>query len=242
MLIKTKAIVLHSIPYNDNTNVVHLYTEEYGRMSYLASNLKNRNSGMRKAFFQPLSLIEIEADHRGSRQLQRINDVHCLYPFSGIPFDRTKNAISLFLAEVLYHSIRDTEKNPVLFDFIFQSVQMLDLCEKGLANFHLVFLIKLTRYIGFYPNIEGQHDGWYFDLQGGVFVPYCPYHNAWLNPSDAQRFARMLRINYDNMAAFKFEHNERVEILRQMLNYYRMHLSDFPTIKSLEILQEVFSD
>ena len=197
---------------------------------------------MKRAFFQPLSLIEIEADLKGSRQLQRIKEVRCLYPFAGIPYDQIKNSLSFFVAEVLYRSLRDTEKNTTLFDFLMQSIQMLDLCEKGIANFHIVFLIKLTRYIGFYPNLEGQRPGWYFDLSGGVFVPVCPIHNAWLNPSDAERFARLMQINYENMSAFHFEHNQRIEIIRQMLNYYRIHLTDFPPIKSLEVLQEVFSD
>jgi DNA repair protein RecO (recombination protein O) len=242
MLIKTKAIVLHCLPYSDNANVVHLYTEEFGRLSYMAHLSKSRQSSLKRAFFQPLSLVEIQADHRGSRQLQLIKDVRCLHPFIGIPFDVEKNTISLFLAEVLYRSLRDTEKNPALFEFLNQSIQLLDLCEKGLANFHLVFLIKLTRYIGFYPNLEGRQPGWYFDLSGGVFVPSCPTHNAWLNPTEAALFARLMQINFENMGVFKFEHHQRVEILRQMLNYYRMHLTEFPTIKSLEVLEEVFAD
>ena len=241
MLIKTRALVLHCLPYNDNTNIVHLYTEEHGRSSYLVSNSKSRKSMLKRAYFLPLSLIEIEADHKGSRQMQRIKNVQCLYAFSGIPFDQTKNSISFFIAEVLYRSLRDTDKNNSLFEYLLQSVQLLDLCDKGLANFHLVFLIKLTRYLGFYPNLEGRAPGWYFDLAGGVFVATCPIHNAWLNSSDAERFARLMQINFENMSAFSFDHNQRLELLRQMLNYYRMHLTDFPAIKSLDVLQEIFS-
>lgn len=242
MLIKTKAIVLHCIPHNDSTSIVHLYTEDYGRVSYLASISNKRKTGLKRAFFQPLSLTEIEADHKGSRQLQRIKEIGCLYPFSEIPVNQAKSTICLFLAEVLYRSLRETEKNPALFEFISKSVQLLDLYKNGLANFHIVFLIKLTRYLGFYPNLESQHDDWYFDLQSGVFVPKCPYHNAWLNPSNAQRFAMLMRINYENMGHFRFSHNERTEILSQILKYYRLHLAEFPEIKSLEILQEVFAD
>jgi len=241
MLIKTNAIVLYCLPYSDSAHIVHMYTEDFGRMTYMVHLSNNRQSVMKRAFFQPLSLLEIQADHKGSRQLQHIKEVRCLHPFMGIPFDIGKSTIALFLAEILYRSLRDTEKNPILFNYLLQSVQLLDLCDKGLANFHLVFLIKLTRYIGFYPNLEGQQPGWFFDLSGGVFVPTCPSHNAWLNPTEATLFARLMQINFDNMAAYKFGHHQRVELLRQMLNYYRMHLTEFPAIKSLEVLEEVFA-
>jgi DNA repair protein RecO (recombination protein O) len=240
MLIQVKAIVLHCQPYNDTTIIVHLYTEDFGRMSYLATKSRSRKSSLRSAFFQPLSLVEIEADHHGNRSLQRIKEIRSICPFTGIPLEPEKNAIALFLAEVLYRSLRETEKNPALFDYLLQSVQLLDLCEKGLGNFHLVFLIKLTRYLGFYPNVEGHHSNWYFDLHGGCFVPTKPVHNAWLTPAQATDFVQLMRMSFDNLSAFRFNHHERGEILSQMLNYYRMHLTEFPTIKSLAVLQEVF--
>jgi DNA repair protein RecO (recombination protein O) len=241
MLLKIKALVLHCQSYSDTMDIVHLYTEEFGRMTYLAGKSRSRKSSLKKAFFQPLSLVEIEAEHHGSRNLQRIKEIRSLCPLGGILSDPTKNAMALFLAEVLYRSLRESEKDPILFDYLNQSIQLLDLCQDGLANFHLVFLIKLTRYLGFYPNIEGARDGWYFDLHGGSFVAGRPVHNAWLTPEQSQRFVLLMRINFENLAAFKFNHHERVELLRQILNYYRMHLTEFPSIKSLDVLQELFA-
>jgi len=241
MLVKTQAIVLHCMPYTDSTYIVHVYTREMGRASYLVRLAVGKQAGLRKALFQPLTLLEIQADHKGSRQLQRIKEAHCVYPFGQLPFDVSKSVIALFLAEVLIRALRDSENNPALFEFLTHSIQLLDLCEKGLANFHLVFLIKLTRYLGFYPNLESQQKGWYFDLYGGDFVPIRPLHNAWLDPTDAMLFARLMQITYENMGAFSFNHAERVGILHQTLNYYRMHLTDFPVIKSLEVLETVFA-
>lgn len=241
MLIKVRAVVLHCQPYNDTTQIVHLYTEDYGRVSYLASKATGKRSSLKNAFFQPLSLVEIEAEHRASRSLQRIKDIRSLYAFTGLVTNPFKSTIALFLAEVLYRSLRESERNPVLFDYLYRSVQFLDLCEEGLANFHLVFLIKLTRYLGFYPNVEGQRPGWYFDLHGGCFVAVRPPHNAWLTPSQAEEFVKLMRISFENLPAFRFDHRERVEILNQMMNYYRMHLTEFPTIRSLAVLQEVFA-
>lgn len=240
MLVASNAIVLHCLPYSDSTHIVHLYTEDFGRMSYMVRLSKGKQSGLKRALFQPLSILSIQADHKGSRQLQRLKDATTTYPFSSVPFDVIKSSIALFLAEVLYRSLRDTERNPDLFEFMSRSIQWLDLGDKGLANFHLVFLIKLTRYLGFYPNLENRREGWFFDLQGGVFVPNCPPHTAWLGPADALAFSRLMRINYDNMDTFGFEHGQRVRILRLMLDYYRLHLIEFPQIKSLDVLVDLF--
>jgi len=88
--------------------------------------------------------------------------------------------------------------------------------------------------------MEGQRPHWFFDLHDGAYVSTRPLHNAWLTPDQADEFSLLMRMNFDNMQAFKFERHQRVEILRQMLNYYRMHLTDFPSIKSLGVLQELF--
>lgn len=240
MLLKIKAIVLHCQAYNDTTNIVHVYTEEFGRMSYLAGKSTRRKSSLRAALFQPLSLVELEAEHHANRNLQRIKEIRSLLPLQDILMQPIKNAVALFLAEVLYRSLRETERNTVLFQYLQQSIQLLDLCKSGLANFHMVFLLKLTRFLGFYPNIEEQKAGWYFDLQGGSFVPSRPFHNAWLTPEQAQGLVQLMRINFENLGAFKFNHKERVELLRQVLNYYRLHLTEFPSIKSLEVMQELF--
>lgn len=232
---------MHCLAYNDSTNIVHLYTEEFGRASFLVSNSQSKKSKLKRAYFIPLSIIEIESEFKGSRQLQRIKEVRSLYPFMHLPFDNSKSAVAMFLSEVLYRALRDNESNKALFEYLFNSVQLLDLCEKGLANFHLVFLIKLSRYMGFYPNLEGGKPGWYFDLSGGVFVQERPLHNAWLSPKDSEGFARLMQISFDNMHFYMFDHNQRVELLRQILNYYRIHLTDFPAIKSLDVFQDLFS-
>ncbi|MDD2617551.1 MAG: DNA repair protein RecO [Bacteroidales bacterium] len=239
MLVRSQALVLHQIPYSDAFSVVHLYTREFGRQAYLLTR-NHKNSRLRQSLFQPLSLIEYEADHKGSRELQRIKEARCLYAFTGIPMDPVKNAIALFLSEVLYRALEESDSNEALFEYLVQSVQILDLCKQGTANFHLVFLIKLTRYLGFYPNLDENAPGKHFDLQAGTFCALRPFHNAWLSPEDAQGFAVLLRINYENMPAFRYDRHQRQRILRQTLDYYRLHLSEFPRIKSLDVLQELF--
>lgn len=240
MLVKSKAVVLHCLPYGDSTHIVHLYSEEFGRIGYMVRLVSGKRQGIRRSALQPLTVVEIVADHKPNRQLQQLKEVRMLSSQGSGSFDVRKTTISLFLAEVLYRSIRETERNPALFEYLERSIELLEVCDRGIANFHLVFLIKLTRFLGFYPNLEGLQPGWYFDLSGGEFVPVRPLHNAWLSPEASRLFAGLMRINFENMGAFAFQHTERTDLLRHMLDYYRLHLTEFPTIKSLEVLQEVF--
>lgn len=241
MLIKSQAIVLHKVRYSDKDSIVYLYSADFGRIAYLMANQKKKGL-LSPSLFQSLSLIEYEAEHKESRSLQRIKEARCLYVLNGILQQPVKNAISLFLAEVLYRILHESERDIELFDFLRQSIEILDLCEKGTANFHLVFLIKLTRLLGFYPNLEEGRPNDYFDLQAGRFCSSMPSHNAWLKPTDALAFTKLLRMDFHNLGVFRFERKERMDILRQMLDYYRIHLGEFPDIKSLEILHELFED
>lgn len=240
MLIQIRAIVLYCQPYNDTTDIVATYTESFGRVSYLVGKKRSKKSTLRSAFFQPLTLVELHVEHTVNRNLQRIKDVRTFCPFTEILVDPIKSSMALFIAEVLYRTLRESEKNSPLFDFLCQSIQLLDASNQGVANFHLVFLLKLTRYLGFYPNVEGASEGWHFDLHDGCFVPKRPFHQAWLSPEESVAFTRIMRMSFENMHAFKFNHVERGQLLKQIIQYYRIHLPDFPTIKSLEVLQEMY--
>jgi DNA repair protein RecO (recombination protein O) len=117
---------------------------------------------------------------------------------------------------------------------------MLELTENHYANFHLAFLIRLSVFTGFYPDDSDYRKGMFFDLQNGVFVHSKPFHIHFLNPDDSEVFYNLLRMTYENMAAFAFSRHERQAVLLRILEYYRIHLNPLPEIKSLEILHEVF--
>lgn len=238
MLIESEAIVLHKIKYNDKDLIVHVFSREFGRMSYMAAKKKRGN--LSPAFFEPLSLISYQADHKGSRELQRLKECHHFYAFNSIPLDPVKNSIAMFLSEVLYRILQEAEANESLFRFMSESVKILDLIEEGKANFHLAFLVQLCRYLGITPNVEDAQPDWFFDMQAGCFVPYPPNHAAWMSFSESADFIRMQEMNFDSLKDFQFSRLQRRKLLDTMLDYYRLHLNDFPDIKSLDIMQELF--
>ncbi|MDR2918929.1 MAG: DNA repair protein RecO [Tannerella sp.] len=240
MLYTTRGIILHTMPYNDKYVIVHAYTEISGRMSYLVARARSRKSKVSHALFMPLSVLEMEVDHSHNRDLQRIKETRISFPLNNIAFHPVKNVIALFTSEVIYRSVRTKEADPKLFGFLHDSIRWLDISEEGVANFHLVFLIHLVRYFGVFPNVDNYHPGYFFDLLNGVFASLPPEHKHYLDETESVIFSRLLRMNYENMAVYSFSRQERTNIIRRVLEYYRLHLSDFPEIKSLSVMQHLF--
>lgn len=240
MLTKTQAIVLHSLKYGETRLIVDMFTRSQGRQSFIVSIPKSVKGKIKKQLFQPLTLLEIESDLRPKLQLQKLSDVRLASPFSSIPFDSNKLSISLFIAEFLYYALRSEQHNEPLFDYIVNSIQWLDAQTDRFANFHLVFLMRLSRFLGFYPNLDHYQTGDYFDLRESVFLSTPPVHRDFLHPQEAEKIQLMMRMDFPTMHLFRMSHQERNRLLEVSLIYYRLHLPDFPELKSVSVLQELY--
>ena len=240
MLTKTQAIVLHAIKYGETRLIVDMFTKVFGRQAFIVSIPKTPKGKVKKQFFQPLTILEIETDIRPRQQLQKLHDVRLAAPFASIPFEPDKLAISLFVAEFLYYALRSEQRNELLYDYLEYSIVWLDGQQERFANFHLVFLLRLTRFLGFYPNLDDYKDGDYFDLRESVFMPVPPVHRDFLHPEEAQKVQLMMRMDFPTMHLFRMSHQERNRLLEVSLKYYRLHLPDFPEMKSIEVLQALY--
>ncbi len=240
MMTKTQAIVLHSLKYGETRLIVDMFTRGFGRQSFIVSIPKTPKGKIKKQFFQPLTLLDIETDIRPRLQLQKLHDVRLMSPFASIPYDPDKLAISLFVAEFLYYALRSEQRNELLYDYLENSIMWLDGQQVRFANFHLVFLLRLTRFLGFYPNLDAYKDGDYFDLRESVFMSNPPVHRDFLHPEEAQKVQLMMRMDYPTMHLFRMSHQERNRLLEVSLKYYRLHLPDFPEMKSIEVLRALY--
>jgi DNA repair protein RecO (recombination protein O) len=240
MLHKTKAIVLYNVNYSDIYTIVHVFTESFGPVSYLTAKTKGKTTRVPRSLFHPLSVVELEVEHQNLREIQRLKEARLSFPLPSIQSNPVKSTICIFLAELIGKVASDRQSDQRLFDFVLQSIRILEVMEKDYANFHLVFMVGLSRFLGFYPDSGGYRPGMYFDLQNGVFVAYKPASVQFLNPDESRVFFNLLRMNYENMALFAFSRHERKDIIYRILEYYRIHLNRLPEIKSLEILHEVF--
>jgi DNA repair protein RecO (recombination protein O) len=131
--------------------------------------------------------------------------------------------------------------NQSLFQYLCYSLQWLDRSQKGLANFHLVFMIRLTRFLGFWPNIKGYTQGMVFDMRDGTMDNILPSHGQYLNAEESAFLPLLLRMDYASMHLFRFNRQQRSRVLNVLVDYYRMHIPEFPEMKSLDVLRTVFS-
>lgn len=243
MLHKIKGVVLHALKYNDNALIVDMYTQEGGRASFWVPVARSRKSTLKSVVFQPLSLVEVEAEVRANVSLHRVKEVKLLHPFQSIPYDPYKSAIALFVAEFLYRAVREEGENRPLFDYLQYAVHWLDTCQKGSANFHLVFLLRLSRFLGFYPNLDDYRRGCLFDLQNACFTTSLTVPPDYLlTATETEQLRQLMRMNYHNMHLFAMSRNERVRLLQLIDRYYRLHLPDFPKLKSQEVLTALFDE
>ena len=237
---KIEAIVLHSVKYGEQKIFVDMFTRQYGRLSFVVPLPRSAHGKLKKQYFQPLTLLNIEADIRPQQQLQRISEASLLSPLPSLLSDASKLAIGLFVCEFLYYALRDEQQNEPLFDYVRNSIEWLDGREHDFANFHLVFLMHLSRFLGFYPNLENYSEGDSFDMRSAEFCTLAPVHRDFLMPQEAARIRLLMRMDFYSMHLFKLGRADRNRILELLIQYYRLHIPQFPELRSLPVLQELF--
>lgn len=240
MMTKTQAIVLHSFKYGETRMIIDMFTRSNGHLSFAVQLPKTSKGKLKKQLFQPLTLLNIETDVRLRLQLQKLRNVSLLTPLPSLQTHPSKLSITLFLAEFLYHALKGEQQNESLFDYVVSSLQWLDSANGHIANFHLVFLMRMARFLGFYPNLDGYQPGCYFDLRASMFCQEPPVHRDVLLPDEAEKVQLMMRMDYATMHLFLLSHHDRNRLLDIALSYYRIHLPAFSELHSLGVLQEMW--
>lgn len=241
MLERSLGIVLHQLRYNDESVIVNIYTQLHGNVGFLVKMPKQKRSNVKTQLLRPLNVLELDFDFRPNQTLQRIRDLKLHISYESLPYDHIKGTVSLFLSEFLYYALKHELENHTLFQYLCNSLQWFDRSEKGLANFHLVFLMRLTRFLGFWPNVQDYVQGMVFDLRDATMVSVFPVHGQYLDSKESAFLPRLLRMDYATMHLFRFNRQQRARVLDALVDYYRMHIPEFPELKSLDVLRTVFS-
>ena len=238
MLVSTKAIVLSKFKYRENDLIVKCYTQNDGVVSYLLRGvLKNRKGHVKAAYFQPLSQLHLETDVKNNRSLQFIKEVRVAYVYSSLHTQVQKGAVAMFLSEVLTESLKEEEPNDTVFQFLQASLQWLD-AHEYFSNFHLLFLLKLTKHLGFYPDIEGMECG-AFNLVSGRFEMESNELHI-ISGESLAILKRLLLVKFDDLPNIKLNSEQRKGFLEMMLQYYQLQLGHFKRPKSLDVFIQVF--
>lgn len=234
-----RALVLRTVKYGESKLIVDVFSRSGGRMSFVASVPKSGRGKFRKQFFQPLCMIDCVCDVRPKAGLHKLCEVSMHSFYSSLPYDERKLSVGLFVAEFLCHALRGEQRNENLFDYIADSLLWLDGSGGGFVNFHLVFMLRISRFLGFYPNTDDYAEGDFFDLRSACFCRTEPFHRDFLPPGEARSIRLMMRISYATMRLLRLSRAERNRMVDVVLRYYSLHIPDFPEMKSLAVLREM---
>lgn len=241
MLHKTRGIVFKVTSYLETSVIVQVFTEKFGLQSYLINGVKKPKAKIRLNMLQPLHLVELVVYHKPNGGVQRVSELRNVPVFQTIPYNVLKSSLVLFLNEVLYKSVKQHFEDEPLFDFLFNSIQLLDRTEKGLANFHLSFLLQLSRYIGFYPDRTHEEGSLYFDLINGCFTNTLPDHALIIREASLKYFKDLLHTKFAGLGEVHVSVQDRRLLLEDILKYYELHIENFSNVKSHHVLEMVLS-
>jgi len=240
MIEKTLGIVLKQIKFGETSIIAHLYTRRWGRIGILVPGARRSSKNRKAHLFQPLTILELEVYFKANRDLQKIKEVKNHSPFMHLTGDPVKSSVALFLAEILNKTLREEESNEELFDFLDSHIQFLDITDQGIANFHLYFLLRLSRHLGFNPGVPPAKSGLWFDLSIGSFTTIPPLHDAFLTPELTALLIRFLSVQASDLASIIVDRDKRMELLDGILRYYYLHLEGLGEIRSHQVLHALF--
>jgi len=241
MLHKTSGIILHTTRYAETSIIAKIYTRHFGLQSYMINGVRNKKSGNKAQLFQPLALVDIVISGTEKNKLKRINEIAVNYHYSDLHLNIIKSAVGIFINEILYKSLKEEHADEDLFEFIFHSLQILDLKQEDYSNFHISFLLQLTKYLGFFPQGEYSDVYSYFDLQEGKYTFHLPKHPYFITAELSQKLYLFLTLTYEDAGLIKMSSTQRNALLQALLVFYRLHVSNFGEIKSLDVLKEIFN-
>jgi DNA repair protein RecO (recombination protein O) len=239
MLHKTRGIVFKVTDYGESSVIAQVYTEKFGLQSYIVNGAKKPKAKIHRNMLQPLHLLDMVVYHKNNGSVQRIAELKNVPLLQSIPYDVIKSSIVMFLNEVLYKSIKQQQGDEQLFSFIFHAVELLDHQIASPANFHLIFLLRLSRYLGFYPDNYKPEGADFFDMKNGVFAKYKPESWQYLSPPHTQNFYMLMQQGFEGMENINLKNDERRYLLSKLLEFYALHVEGFGNIRSHEVLEDV---
>jgi DNA repair protein RecO (recombination protein O) len=237
----TRGIVLHHFKYSESSIIAKIYTESFGIQSYIVRGVRKKGARIKAGLFQPLSLVELVVYYKEKNNIQNLKEIKSALPFTSIPFDINKSTIALFINEILYKCLKEEEANQATFKFLFDAIKFLDKETQRYSDFHLLFMIKLTKYLGFFPKQNYSSENTIFDLSEGIFVKTTPQHMHFIDNPLSKTMDSFLSIGFKDLQNTRIQIQNRRILLDKFIDYYRLHIEGFDNLKSYPVLKTVFS-
>jgi DNA repair protein RecO (recombination protein O) len=225
MLHKTKGIVISFVKYKETSIIVKIYTEAFGIQTYIENGVRSAKGKNKIALFQPLTLLDLVVYHDTKKEIHRISEIKCLYPYHTITVDIKKSSLAIFINEVLNNSLKEHSENTPLFNFLEDSLKYLDQNEEQIENFHLYFLINYCFYLGFGPESEDD------------VVNQLNEHAIPVNSEEKKLIKELIQQDFGT--SLQISKALRIKILELILQYYKIHVEGFGNLRSMGVLKEV---
>jgi DNA repair protein RecO (recombination protein O) len=242
---KTKGIVLRTVKYGETSVIVSIFTELFGVQSYLVNGVRtSTKKGTGKAsLFQPTAILDMVVYHSELKQLQRIKEFKWGYLYKHILSDVRKNAVALFMVELLTKCLKQPEANPELFDFAEDVFIHLDESSDAVtANLPLFFALHVPVFFGLRLSDNYSIKNHWLDLQEGSFVDAQPMHPHFLEDKQAAVTSQLLKVMQpEELGDIKLNHDFRRQLLFAYETYYALHIQDFGTMRTLPVLREILA-
>ena len=242
MLKKTRGIVLKNTKYSETSVISKIYTEELGLISYLINGVRSKSAKIKPSHLQPLNLLELEVYDQQNKNLQRIKELQCTPSLHNIPYNVVKSSVGMFMLEVVSKSVVEEETNKNLFNFLFNSIQILDLETDNISNFPHYFLIQFSKYMGFYPKDDFSEATPYFNMNSGEFTATPSEIAFMLSPPYSNYLYQLRDASFSTLSQIAIPAQHRAELLKQLVHYFEIHALSPGKIGSHKILADVLKD
>ncbi len=225
--------------YSESSIITDIYTEEVGMQSFIISGVRSKSAKTKAGIFQIMTIVDLVAYFKSATKLNRIKEIKLGHIYEAIPFQVPRSAVGTFMVEIARKSINEPEENPQLFKFVCDAFKFLDTTQHSFANLHLWFMIELTSHLGFLPGGAYTEKTPYFDMQEGVFVTEKPDHQGYLDEQTSSHISQFLQLTMENCHEIRMSCAQRKRLLLNLIDYFRLHVDNFPTIQSHVILEEI---
>jgi len=239
MNLTAQGIVIQTIRYSDKKLIVRILCNKHGLKTgivYINKSPKTSNQHL----FQPLTILDFHSDFQEVSHFISIKSPSLSTPLHNLSTDPIKTAMVLFMNEVLSKTLADDYVNDTLYVYLKNSVALLDDALDA-RNFHLWWLIEITRHYGFYPQKNFDSTGsFFFDMKAGSFEARRPSHPNYLEADFSNYLNSLLDLEWPQVQMLELHSSIRAALLTTLVNYLKLHLDNLREIKSLDVLHAVF--
>jgi len=231
MKYKSRAISLTYIKQGNSSIISRLFTEEKGLQTFIVKGVRTKNSKKKLYHFEPLKLLNIDANFNIKKSLQYLNDITIATNFPSTKDKIYKSFIAFFIAEVSSRVLQENEQNTTLFNFFWNITNKLYISEKTDPNFALKYLLNLSKFLGFYPSLSEIKNP-FFNLENGCFSAKICAPKTCLTQENSSYLKALLN-NKDVIIPQK----KKSEILKELIHYYKLHHYNLDGITSHLIIE-----